>query len=73
MLRSLKDDELINRFGGRFKLTAVIQKRWRQLMRGARPMVDTDGLTDLEVVVKEIAEGKVIMDDGSTEKESAEV
>ncbi len=28
-------------------------------MQGARPMVETRGLTDMQVVVKEIMEGKI--------------
>ncbi len=55
----LKSDDIINKIGGRFKLTALIQRRWLQLVQGARPMVETKGLTDLEVVIKEIAEGKI--------------
>ena len=70
MIDAMKDDELINRFGGRFRLTAVIQKRWRQLLRGARPMVEPEGLTELEVVVKELDEGKFEIDDSPVEKES---
>ncbi len=59
MIEELKSDEIINKLGGRFKLTALIQRRWLQIMQGARPMIETDGLTELEVVVKEIAEGKI--------------
>lgn len=59
MLEALKNDEIINQFGGRFKLCALIQRRWLQLMQGARPMVETRGLTDLEIVVQEIVEGKI--------------
>jgi DNA-directed RNA polymerase subunit omega len=59
MIEALKSDEIINKLGGRFKLTALIQRRWLQLMQGARPMVETKGLTELEVVVKEIVEGKI--------------
>ena len=70
MISALKDDELINRFGGRFRLTAVIQKRWRQLLRGARPMVEPEGLTELEIVVKELVEGKIEIDEGPVEEES---
>ncbi len=70
MIDALKDDELIIRFGGRFRLTAVIQKRWRQLLRGARPMVEPEGLTELEVVIKELVDGKIEIDDSPVEKES---
>ncbi len=59
MIEELKNDDIINQFGGRFKLCALIQRRWRQLMHGARPMVETEGLTDLEVVIKEIVDGKI--------------
>lgn len=59
MIEALIDDELIDRIGGRFKLTAMIQRRWLQLMQGARPMVDAKGKTDLEIIVEEIVEGKI--------------
>ncbi len=59
MIETLKDDVLIEKLGGRFRLTALIQRRWLQLMQGARPMVEREGMTDLEVVIKEILEGKI--------------
>ena len=59
MIEILKSDEIINKIGGRFKLTALIQRRLVQLMHGERPMVETRGLTAMEVVVKEILEGKI--------------
>ena len=59
MIEDLKSDDIINKLGGRFKLTALIQRRWLQIMQGARPMVETKGLTDLEVVIREIVEGKI--------------
>ena len=59
MIEALKHDEVITKLGGRFKLTALIQRRWLELMHGARPMVDTQGRTDLEVVIQEIIEGKI--------------
>jgi DNA-directed RNA polymerase subunit omega len=59
MIDAFRNDEIIEKYGGRFKLCALIQRRWLQLLQGARPMVKTKGLTDLEVVVKEIMEGKL--------------
>lgn len=59
MIEALKHDEVITKLGGRFKLTALIQRRWLEVMRGARPMVDTQGRSDLEVVIQEIIEGKI--------------
>lgn len=62
MIEALKNDEIIEKAGGRFKLTALIQRRWLELMRGARPLVDTAGRTPMEVVIEEILQGKVGID-----------
>jgi DNA-directed RNA polymerase subunit omega len=62
MIEAFRHDEIINKIGGRFKLAALIQRRWLQLLQGARPMVDTTGLSELEVVVKEILDGKIEME-----------
>ena len=59
MIEALKRDDLINRIGGRFKFTALIQRRWVELLQGARPLVDTEGKTDIEIIVQEILEGKI--------------
>ena len=62
MIEAFKHDDIIDRFGGRFKLCVLIQRRWLQLLQGARPMVDAKGLTQLEIVVKEVLEGKIDME-----------
>ena len=62
MIEALKSDEIVNKVGGRFKLTALIQKRWLELMDGARPLVERGSMTDLEVVVQEILQDKIAID-----------
>ena len=62
MIEALRHDDIIEKIGGRFKLTALIQRRWLELLQGARPMVDPEGLTEMEVVIQEILEGKVEME-----------
>jgi DNA-directed RNA polymerase subunit omega len=63
MIEALKSDEIVNKVGGRFKLTALIQKRWLQLMDGARPLVERrDGQTELELVIEEILQDKISID-----------
>ncbi len=59
MIEALKDDNLVNRNGGRFKLTALIQHRVRELMEGARPLVERRGRNDIEVAIDEVARGKI--------------
>jgi len=63
MIEALKSDEIVNKVGGRFKLTALIQKRMIELMDGARPLVERSGnMTDLEVVIQEILQDKIAID-----------
>lgn len=59
MIEALKDDKVINALGGRFKFTALVQHRIRELMEGARPLVERRGRSDFEVAVQEIVEGKI--------------
>ena len=50
MIEALKSDEIVRKVGGRFKLTALIQKRMMELMEGARPLVERhDGKGDGEL------------------------
>ena len=65
MIDELKSDEIINKVGGRFKLTALIQKRLGELLQGARPLIeDPEGKTMLEIVVQEVLQDKITIDDG---------
>ncbi len=59
MIEDLKNEDLIRKVGGRFKLTALVQKRWKELMFGARPMIEPGDLTPMEIAVREIREGKI--------------
>ena len=59
MIEALKSDEIVQKVGGRFKLTALIQKRMLELMDGARPLVDRENMTDLETVIQEILQDKI--------------
>ena len=62
MIEALKSDEIVNKVGGRFKLTALIQKRMLELMDGARPLVDPGNLTPLEIVIQEVLQDKIAID-----------
>ena len=62
MIEALKSDEIVNKVGGRFKLTALIQKRMIELMDGARPLVERGNMTDLEVVIQEVLQDKIAID-----------
>lgn len=60
MIEELKSDEVIKKVGGRFKLTALVQKRLGELMQGARPLIeDIEGRTTIEIVFQEILRDKI--------------
>ena len=70
MIEELKHTELVNRLGGRFKLSALIQKRMLEIMQGARPLIeDTQDLTTMEIVVQEILQEKIAIDDEAATSE----
>lgn len=63
MIEELKSTDLINKVGGRFKLTALIQKRLDELIQGSRPLIEnSEGKTHLEIVVLEILQDKITID-----------
>tara|TARA_B110000116_G_scaffold180309_1_gene156113 strand:- start:32 stop:277 length:246 start_codon:yes stop_codon:yes gene_type:complete len=63
MIEALRSDEIVRKCGGRFKLTALIQHRLRELIvDGARPLIERDGRTDLELVIEEIVQDKITSD-----------
>jgi DNA-directed RNA polymerase subunit omega len=65
MIDELKNEELIQKVGGRFKLTALVQKRLSELMQGGRPLIkDIENKTSLEIVIQEILQDKITLDDG---------
>ena len=65
MIDELKSEKIINKVGGKFKLTALVQRRLGELMQGGRPLIkDTEGKTMLEIVIQEILQDKIAIDDG---------
>lgn len=65
MLDDLKEEGIVNKVGGRFKLSTLIQKRLAALNSGARPLVDLRGLEKdnrMAIVVQEILQDKISLD-----------
>ena len=63
MIEALRSEEVVEKVGGKFKLTALIQRRLVELMQGARPMVERmPGMTEIEVVIEEIIQDKIGID-----------
>ena len=62
MIEALKGDEIVKKVGGRFRLTSLIQRRLKELIEGARPLVNPEGKVLLEIVVQEIMQDKIAID-----------
>ncbi len=61
MLEELKEEAIVNKVGGRFKLSTLIQKRLVQLNRGSRPLVDLQSEDKMEIVIHEILQDKIYL------------
>jgi DNA-directed RNA polymerase subunit omega len=65
MIDALKEEQIVNKVGGRFKLSTLIQKRLVALNAGARPLVDISTKDRMEVVIQEILQDKIFLDSSS--------
>jgi DNA-directed RNA polymerase subunit omega len=72
MIEDLKSEKIINKTGGKFKLTALVQRRMSELMQGGRPLIkDIENKTMLEIVIQEILQDKITIDDGAPAESDA--
>ncbi len=62
MLEELKEEEIVKKVGGRFKLSTLIQKRMVALNRGAKQLVEIQTKNPMEVVIQEIIQDKIFLD-----------
>ena len=61
MLEELKEEEIVNKVGGRFKLSTLIQKRLVQLNQGSRALVNVDTHDKMSIVLQEIMQNKIVL------------
>ncbi len=52
-------EHLTQKVGGRFRLTALLQKRLSELVKGSPPLVDLPSNNFFEVALREIEEGRI--------------
>jgi len=62
-------------YGGPFRLTSIIQKRMRELVKGARPLVEVGrGRHDLlDIVLRELEEGRIEPTEEMTEPAETDI
>ncbi len=59
MINQAKFEKLYGSCGGVYKTTVLIQKRLRELNRGARKLVDEHAKNPIVIVMREIEEGRI--------------
>jgi DNA-directed RNA polymerase subunit omega len=62
MIDDLKEEGIVNKVGGRFKLSTLIQKRLVQLKQGSRPLVETSTQDLMQIAIQEILQDKIFLD-----------
>jgi DNA-directed RNA polymerase subunit omega len=62
MIDELREEAIVNKVGGRFKLSTLIQKRMVALNGGSRPLVDFKSDNKMEIVIQEIMQDKIYLD-----------
>ena len=62
MIDDLREEEIVNKVGGRFKLSTLIQKRMVALNAGGRPLVDIESNDKMQIVIEEIKQDKIYLD-----------
>jgi DNA-directed RNA polymerase subunit omega len=65
MIDELREEKIVNKVGGRFKLSTLIQKRLVALNGGSRPLVEIDTNDKLQIVIQEILQDKIYLDTSS--------
>ncbi len=65
MMEELKEEEIVNKVGGRFKLSTLIQKRLVALNKGSRPLVELNTENKMSIVLQEILQDKIYLDASS--------
>jgi DNA-directed RNA polymerase subunit omega len=62
VIDELREEQIVKKVGGRFKLSTLIQKRLVALNAGARPLVDMKTDNKMEIVIQEILQDKISLD-----------
>jgi DNA-directed RNA polymerase subunit omega len=62
MIEELREEEIVKKVGGRFKLSTLIQKRLVAINGGARPLVNIKSDNKMQIVVQEILQDKIYLD-----------
>ena len=69
-MESTLPQQLVQQVGGSFRITALLQKRVRELVRGSKPLYDTRERNYIRVAAEELRQGLI---DLAPEEEEIEI
>ena len=55
------------RFGGPFAMTSILQKRVRELIQGAKPLVETDSTRPIDIALEELLSNRLSLEHSEDE------
>ena len=67
-----KIQEAQERFGGPFAMTAIIQKRVRELIQGSRPLVETSKTRPIDIALEELLANRLTLEYNPEEEQLPE-
>ena len=73
MIDELKEEQIVNKVGGRFKLSTLIQKRLVALNKGSRPLVDLNTKDKMRIAIQEIIQDKIFLDTSNEVRITGEI
>jgi len=73
MIEELKEEGIVNKMGGRFKLSTLIQKRLVALNKGSRQLVELDTKNKMQIVIQEILQDKIFLDSSNEVRVTGEL
>ncbi len=73
MIEELKEESIVNKMGGRFKLSTLIQKRLVALNKGSRPLVELNTKNKMQIVIHEILQDKIFLDSSNEVRVTGEL
>ena len=73
MIEALREETIVQKVGGRFKLSTLIQKRLVALNGGSRALVDIDTDDKFEIAIEEILQDKIYLDTSSAVRITGEL
>jgi DNA-directed RNA polymerase subunit omega len=65
MLDELKEEAIVKKVGGRFKLSTLIQKRLVALNQGSPALIEMSTDDKMRIVIQEILQDKIYLDSES--------